>query len=302
MKDSKRTEMKVGITALAAVIALIWILGWAKNFSFSDDTKQLAIRFDNVAGLSTGDAVTINGVKKGYVENISLDDNKAIVNVILDNDAFLYSDASFGVFMLDLMGGKKVEINPGNSGEEINYSKIQNGKFSGDISTAMAALSSVQEDLTTVISEIKISVQQINESYLNKEFSNKVEKSIDNLNKLALNANKVLSENKDSLNSLISKGAELANTSVSIINENRENFKNTFEKLFVVLDNSNSLITKLDQFSKETMDRKNNAGKFLYDEKLFSDLQSTLSELKELTKILVEQIKGEGINVDANIF
>jgi phospholipid/cholesterol/gamma-HCH transport system substrate-binding protein len=70
MKKQKKAELKVGITVIVGIIILLWVLGWAKNFSFNSDEKFLSISFDNVAGLSVGDFVSVQGIKTGYVEKI----------------------------------------------------------------------------------------------------------------------------------------------------------------------------------------------------------------------------------------
>jgi hypothetical protein len=50
------------------------------------------------------------------------------------------------------------------------------------------------------------------------------------------------------------------------------------------------------------MNQQNNIGKLLYDENIIKDLKLTLKQVNELTSILIEQLKNEGVNVDANIF
>ena len=113
MKDQRKTELKVGIVVVVAIILFIWILTWAKNFSLSVTEKSILVSFKNVSGLEVGDEVTINGVKKGFVDNFKIEDDNIIVKLALENDTPIKEDAVFRIAMLDLMGGKKVEIYPG---------------------------------------------------------------------------------------------------------------------------------------------------------------------------------------------
>jgi phospholipid/cholesterol/gamma-HCH transport system substrate-binding protein len=154
MKNKSKTEIRVGIITIASIIVVLWILGWAKNIDPLDEKLLLNIKFDSVAGLNVGDPVAINGVKKGYVNNISSIDNGVLVNVTLEKDVIINEDAKISVMMLDLMGGKIIEINPGQSKKTIDFSITQAGSFSGDISTAMAALSSVQNDLIDLVLQL----------------------------------------------------------------------------------------------------------------------------------------------------
>jgi phospholipid/cholesterol/gamma-HCH transport system substrate-binding protein len=52
-----------------------------------------------------------------------LEPNDVNVELSLDNDVKLKQDATFAISMLDLMGGKKIEIFPGTSNKSFNISK-----------------------------------------------------------------------------------------------------------------------------------------------------------------------------------
>ncbi|HET54319.1 MAG TPA: MCE family protein, partial [Ignavibacteria bacterium] len=155
MRQDRKTEIKVGISLLVSLVILLWVIAWAKNVDIFSDKKELTISFNSVAGLTAGDQVAVNGVKKGYVESITLDGNTVLVNTILDEDVDIRSDATFSILMLDLMGGKKIEISPGISEQQIDYSVVQHGQFSGDISTAMATLSGMEQNIKNIIEELK---------------------------------------------------------------------------------------------------------------------------------------------------
>ena len=94
MKNQKKTEIKVGITVVVGVLVFLWIFGWAKNYNINSNRKEMTIEFNSVAGLEVGDAATINGVRKGFVDDIEVKGNKVIVKVNLDNDVKLMKDAT----------------------------------------------------------------------------------------------------------------------------------------------------------------------------------------------------------------
>ena len=72
MKNQKKTEIKVGITVVVGVLVFLWIFGWAKNYNINSNRKEMTIEFNSVAGLEVGDAATINGVRKGFVDDIEV--------------------------------------------------------------------------------------------------------------------------------------------------------------------------------------------------------------------------------------
>ncbi|MCF6270822.1 MAG: MlaD family protein [Melioribacteraceae bacterium] len=302
MKKEKKTELKVGITVIVGIIVLLWVLGWAKNFSFSSDEKNLTIAFKNVAGLSIGDIVAIQGIKGGYVEDIYNKKNSVIVEVLLPPNYDLREDAKFSIMMLDLMGGKKIEITPGESATPLDYSKVQNGIFLGDVSTTMAMLGSVQNDLVDVIYEIKDALNSFNKLMNHSEFIDELQISVASLNQLIAKTDKIISENGDSFSELLQNSNELVTNSNKFIVKNSANIEASIGSINEVLKSTDGLVLKLNNFFDEVNNQENNLGKLMYDKELVKDLSVTLKQLKELSEIINRQIKEKGLKVDANIF
>ena len=150
MKDERKTEIRVGLTVLIGILVFIWILGWAKNFSIKSNEHFVKVRFTNVSGLEIGDQVTVNGMRKGYVKEMLVEPNNVLVELSIENDVQLKEDATFAISMLDLMGGKKIEVFPGTSLNTYDNKKISEGKFYADIPSVMSLFGSVQDDLVTV--------------------------------------------------------------------------------------------------------------------------------------------------------
>lgn len=302
MKNQRKTEIKVGITVLVGILIFIWILGWAKNFSLSSDSRLVKVMFNNVSGLEIGDQVTVNGMKKGFVKDMRVKPNKVVVELSINKDIKLKRDASFAISMLDLMGGKKVEVFPGVADSEIDYNKIAIGQFFADIPSAMSLFGSVQDDIVTVLKDVKISLKSLNKYLTDERLSNDVKKSLSNLNLLTEKLNIILSENREDIRNLTQNTVELTEKSNEILTDNKQNIDELFFNLKSVFQKSDTLLTDLNKLSKETINQKNNAGKLLYDDKLILDLKKTLEQVNELTSILVEQLKSDGINVNAHIF
>lgn len=302
MKDEKKTEIRVGLTVLFGILLFIWIFGWAKNISLKSTEQDINIRFDNVAGLEIGDDVTVNGMRKGYVKEMKVEPNYVIVELSIDDDVQLKKDATFAISMHDLMSGKKVEIFPGESKEIYNKNEIAEGKFYADIPSVMSLFGSVQDDLVAVLKDVKVSLHSMNKYLTDEKLSSDVRKSVANLNELTQKINIILAENRSDIKSLTKNTVELTQKSNELISDNKENIKEMFVNLKTVVLKSDTLLNKLNSFTKQTMDQQNNVGKLIYDETIINDLKQTLKQVNELTSILIEQLKNDGVNVDANIF
>lgn len=302
MRDQRKTEIKVGITVVLAILIFLWIFGWAKNLTVGSERKEVTVKFSSVAGLEIGDPVTINGVRKGYVDDILINGNLVITKLNLEKDVTLKVDAKFSVMMLDLMGGKKIEVNPGSSDQEIDYNTMQNGEFVGDIASAMAMLGTVQNDLVDVIKEIKVSLGAVNKTLTDQQFNNDLKSSVSNLVELTEDLNTLIKTNSGEINKLLKSGNQLAQNANDFISSNKDSISQTLTAVKDVLKESKTMLTKVNSLIDQTNKSENNLGKILNDPKLLEDIKESISHVKDLTRILVEQLKAKGIEVNAHIF
>jgi|UniRef100_A0A7V2ZJW8 phospholipid/cholesterol/gamma-HCH transport system substrate-binding protein len=302
MKDQRKTEIKVGLTVLAAILIFLWIFGWAKNISIRSTENIIKVSFQNVAGLEIGDPVTVNGFRKGYVNDMKVLPNEVIVEIALDNDVSLKKDARFSISMLDLMGGKKVEIYPGESSEVLDLTEIHHGIFLSDIPAVMSLLGSVQDDLVTVLKDVKVTLSSMNQYLTDEKFSSDIKQSLKNLNSLTAEISSLVQQNKNNIKVLTDNAILLTENSNQLIKTNEQNIHDLIKNMNEVANRSNQLLNDVSRLTNETLQQQNNLGKILYDEELLKDIKSSLRQVNELTSILIEQLKGKGINVDANIF
>jgi len=298
MKDQRKTDIKVGITVIVSLIMLIWILGWAKNFSLNANRIKITVKFQNVAGLEIGDNVTVNGVRKGFVDGILIKNEFVFVDLSMDPDIDFRKDAVFSVMMLDLMGGKKVEILPGASDEKLDFSQVQIGSFSADVPSVMLMIGKLENELPQMFNQVNISLTSLNQYLADKNLQSNVKTAASNLVAISDQLKSVIEENRNQIKLLSSNSVQLTSEAKDFFAKNKESLHTTIVDVSVLVKKTDSFITKLDALVTETKEQRNSAGKLLYDDKLVNDLKETLQNVKELVKILTEQLKTEGVNVD----
>lgn len=302
MKDQRKTELKVGIAVIVGIILFIWILTWAKTFSLSATDKNLLVKFNNVSGLEIGDEVTINGVKKGFVDDLKIEQDQVVVKLSIENDAQLKEDAVFRIAMLDLMGGKKVEIYPGLSAESIDYSKIHSGTYTADIATVMSMVGGIQDDFNSSVKDIKITLNALNNYLTDKNLNDNIKSSVNNLNEASKKLNLMMDENRDNLKKLLSNSVELSEEAKTFLTKNKDDLNSSFQDMKKLIAETNSLISKVNEFADEIKTKRNNLGKLFYDEELYNNLTKSITQLNELSQLILDQLKGDGFKVDADIF
>ncbi len=126
--------MKQGIietlVGFFVLIVAFSFLGFAYNVSdFSKTNKgyMLTANFQNIDGIAKGADVKLAGIKIGFVDSLSLEDNTyyAILNLNINEGVAIPKDSSAIVSTSGLLGGKYIRINPGASDDNF----IEGGKI-----------------------------------------------------------------------------------------------------------------------------------------------------------------------------
>ena len=109
-------EIKAGLIAILAISSFIVFFQFLKGKNVFTTNNYFYIKYDNVDGLERSNAVTINGLKVGLVDDIIpiTDKNGKIhflVKVSIENQYSFSKNSSIEIFEPGLMGGKQLKIN-----------------------------------------------------------------------------------------------------------------------------------------------------------------------------------------------
>lgn len=301
MKDTMKTNIKVGITVLIAIFILLYILGWAKRITIAGDYNVIKMKFNSVSGLEIGDHITVNGVKQGKVSDIILNGNSVIVKGLLPKKIVLKKDAFARVEMMDLMGGKKIEINPGNSDELFDINQLLEGKIATDIPGALSMVGNVEQDLKIIILDTRNLLEKINRSFTDEDMLTSLRASIKNLENISNQLNKLLIEHDKEISSTLKNLNNITSITDSLLVNNADSLFATMNSTKQLISNLNSLIVKIDTLLYQTTSGENNLGKALYNKDLYNNLNQSIDKLDKITTILLKQLEEKGIKVDAKL-
>jgi phospholipid/cholesterol/gamma-HCH transport system substrate-binding protein len=302
MRNSRTAEIKVGVTVLLGLLVFIWVLGWAKNFTLTSSDKQVKVRFDKVSGLEIGNNVTVNGVRKGHVKDFFIQGSSVIVTLSINNEVLLKKDAEFSLESTDLMGGRKIEVNPGNSDDNLNLAEVQQGIYISDIAGMISLFSDIQDKISIIANESVKTLQGINSLIEDTQFIEGLRTSVSNLNRLTARLDKVIAENQQNFLEIAENTKVITTDTKILIKENKEKVEAALVNLNSVMLKSDSLLSSLNYLTQETITGGNNLGRLLYNDSVYTNFIQTLESMNELTKILKNQLETDGIKVDAYIF
>ncbi|MBK9099862.1 MAG: MCE family protein [bacterium] len=302
MRNPRATEIKVGVTVLLGLLVFIWVLGWAKNFSVSSSDNLVQVRFNKVSGLEIGNNVTVNGVRKGVVKDFFIQGSSVIVTLSVSNEIQLKKDAQFSLESTDLMGGRKIEIDPGISDESIDYSVIQQGNYITDIAGMISLFSDIQDKISIIANESVKTLQGINSLLEDETFIQGLRTSVTNLNNVTAKLELMIVENKENIKLISENTKEITAETKLFLKENKQDLEKSLQNLNSVLMKSDSLLTSINYLTQETASGRNNLGKILYDDSLYINLTQSMEMLKKLSGLILEQLQTDGLKVDAYIF
>jgi phospholipid/cholesterol/gamma-HCH transport system substrate-binding protein len=108
------TKLIVGIFALAGIAALAFLsLRLGRVELLSNNGYVLNADFDNISGLKAGDSVEISGVQVGKVIATSLTDDRARVQMRINDSVKIDSEAFAAIKTSGIIGDKYVSISLG---------------------------------------------------------------------------------------------------------------------------------------------------------------------------------------------
>lgn len=151
MDKTRNAEIRVGIVSILGLLVLIVGIYLGKGIAFTPAAKTLSIRLPGSGGIENGSPVVINGVKRGSVQHVHNDNGSVLVRVGIDDYSDLREDASAVVTILEITGGKKIEILPGSSVRPFNPDKEIRGRVAADISGLITQVGDVSGDLVMLL-------------------------------------------------------------------------------------------------------------------------------------------------------
>lgn len=153
--EYKSLELKVGFTVFIAVLAFSVGMMWLEGFKLRGERYEVHAVFPMVGGVSSGDAVNVNGVERGEVTKVSLRDRDVIVSMSIDIDTKIPEDSKVVLQTQGIMGERIVTIIVGRSEVIMEPGSMIEGVYDPGISEALSSMGKVMEDLHWLTADIR---------------------------------------------------------------------------------------------------------------------------------------------------
>ncbi|MFC2127583.1 MlaD family protein [Bacteroidota bacterium] len=286
-------ELKTGIVAIVITAVFLWGYSFLKGHNlFEGPSNSYYTEYNNVQGLNTASAVTINGFEVGKVIGIEFNEKaekrgQLVVEFTVESDFQFDKNSIAKIYSASLMGGKSLAIIPSYDGEVAVPGDYLKGEIESDMFSSVGEkLNPLQAKLESVIvsaDSLLVHVNSVFDEELRMNIKNIISKmnaTMTNLESMTVTTDMIVVENRKSIK-----------TSV----ENTKTITGNFAKLSDTLVNANigQLIAKIEAtvdnlhtVTEGITNGEGTVGKLMKDDAVYNNLDNASKELEELIRDL----------------
>ena len=275
-----KTEVKIGITGVIAIVALFLGIKFLKGVNLFSTSETYYIVFSNTKGLTKSSAVYADGYKVGIVSGIDYDfrhPGKVVVEISTDKGLRIPKGSSA---QLDeaVLGGCTLNMLLATNLREA----YQPGDtiVGSDVSGLMAKVGGMVPQLEEVVAKVDTLVATLNTLLSNPNLPlimQNAELITENLNKSTQQLNTLLRNDIPQMTSTFTKAGENVTTLTDKMNQ---------LDLQATLENVNQTISSVHDMMEQMQSPKGTLGKLMNDPSIYDNLNHTVQSADSLVSDL----------------
>ena len=291
-------ELKIGLLAIVAIIALIFGVNYLKGINILNDSRKFHAIYENIRGLQVGAPVMVKGYKVGMVTDITLlieDRQNLLVTISIEEEFDVSSNTVCKIVNQDLMGTKAISLMLGDASDllEIEDTLISDieGTLQSEVNAQILPLKNKAEELISSVDSLMIIITAI----LNKDTRKSLQNSFQSLDKTfalmsstMLKVDNLVNINDNRISQIIQNlesittNLESGNGEIKTILTNFAMLSDSLAKadIALTLNNINGITSKINN-------GEGSIGLLLKDDKVYDNFEKSTRELAAL----IEDIK-----------
>ncbi len=295
-------ELYVGLFAMAGLAILIFFTLKVGSSSLGRQyTQPLIVSFVQATGVEVRTPVRLAGVKVGEVSDITIEDRRAKLTLMVRPDVFVPADTRAEIRTQGLIGETYIQLKPGAS----NTPLAAGGEFTNvgeptDLDALVNNLAGVGDNLKAITDSLRnVIARDQTESDLKEIVANvraltaglkeivdhsggKIDSVLANIDQMTGGARDMIGENREDIHALIVSFRHVSEQLDQLIAANRGNVdaslasvKEATDKLNDTLGSTSSIMAKIDR-------GEGTVGKLISDEALGNKMGDSLDSLGDL--------------------
>ena len=204
-----KTEAKIGLFITVSLFFLFGLLTQLSSFdTLFKKSYPIFAQIGDGSGLKEKAKVKLKGVDIGYVEEISLVNNEVQTKLMIDENVKIPDDSVIVISQDSLLGGKFLDIKPGNSSHYIEKNQFLSKEEK--VSSIADASTSADE----AFKQISLLVKDMREIF-NKGGKEDIQQTLANLREFSTLLASISTEDNQTIHDI------LTNTNIALLNANK---------------------------------------------------------------------------------
>jgi ABC-type transporter Mla subunit MlaD len=143
------------LTIIAALLVIVYVA-----FSIWQNERRarnvVLVQFPEMGALQNGDVVSIRGFQIGHIVSISKANNKALVEIGLDEPRIFRKDTKFRNVSPNIMGSRSIIAEPGKRGEPAPKNHIFDGEFEPGFAEVLALTDIAKKQVAALMEFVRV--------------------------------------------------------------------------------------------------------------------------------------------------
>ncbi len=282
-------EIKTAILVISSILLFFWGYSFLKGKNLFDTNKKLYVVYENVSGLESSAPVTLNGLKVGKVNSITINpDGKLLVELQISTDFPISKSSIAEIYDSGLVGGRQISINLNleDKSEVASGDYLKASSKLGLTDALAEQMVPLKDKIEKLLDNANVLFEGVND-VLDEKAKSDLKNALSELNKTmtefsgaSKNLNQLLATNKTKLDQTFTNlDKTVANFEVISDSLANANLGKTVKNLEKTLANVDKLLADMEQ-GNGTM------GKLLKDEAMYNNFTKASSELELLLQDL----------------
>jgi phospholipid/cholesterol/gamma-HCH transport system substrate-binding protein len=279
---SRALEVRVGaVVVIAGEIAVIGTM-WFQKFQLVEKRYSFYVEFNEVGGLVTGDAIFINGVDRGRVNQIDLQPDQVVVEMAVRDGVLIPRDSEVQLKSVGIMGERFVAIRQGVSTTYIEAGDTLTGQFLMGLSEVMGSAGAILDEVETTA----LHLREISESLSG---GGKLQEGVADFAATSKNLRDMTESNRHRLDNALIRFERTSTMLDSLVSGHFAQLDSSLASIGraggsaeVAADNLAAMSQDLKEIAARLRAGEGTAGRLLNDEELINRLESTVAEMDSL--------------------
>ncbi len=272
------------MTVLVALLILLWGVTWLKEFSLERKVKVWQVRFEQTGGLGASDEVQVNGIRKGSVRAMKLAGDHVIVELALASDVTLTRDSRVAIRNVGLMGEKVIAVDLQTTGTAYTATDTIAGIYEKGVPEVMAELGGAITDIARIAEHLRAMADVMEK---NGDFS----VTLRNFRRTSEELRLAVQENRAGLKRTVEDFSAAAKTARGLTADREAELRRALDQFASAAESMSRLSVRLDSLraslqsvTSRVEKGQGTLGKLVNDDKLYTDLSSSIQSLKALVE------------------